>query len=68
MHAGFCGNEITIVRKMLSATDDSRVRGQLMAMVERCPSATLSYSLEPDGENVEPDLLVDTAVTLDGAS
>jgi len=60
MHVGFCGNEITTVWKMLSATCDSRVRGQLMAMVERCPSATLSYSLEPD-------LPVEIVVTPDGA-
>ena len=60
MHVGFCGNEITTVWKMLSATCDSRVRGQLMAMVERCPSATLSYSLEPD-------LPFATVVTPDGA-
>ncbi len=60
MHVGFCGNEITTVWKMRSATCDSRVRGQLMAMVERCPSATLSYSLEPD-------LPVGIVVTPDGA-
>jgi len=67
MHAGFCGNEITSVWKMLSETDDSRVRGQLMAMVERCPSAALSYSLEPDEDNIEPDLPVEISVTPDGA-
>jgi hypothetical protein len=32
MHVGLCGNEITTVWKMLSATCDSRVRGQLMAI------------------------------------
>jgi CDGSH-type Zn-finger protein len=37
MHAGFCGNEITTVWKMLSETDDSRVRGQLMAIGRAMP-------------------------------
>ena len=38
-----------------------------MAMVERCPSGTLAYALEPDGENLEPDLPVEISVTPDGA-
>jgi len=67
MHAGFCGNAITNVWKMTENSDDSRVRAQIMAMVERCPSGALAYSLEPDGENLEPDLPVEIAVTPDGA-
>ena len=34
MHAGFCGNAITNVWKMTQNSDDSRIRGHLMAMVE----------------------------------
>ena len=67
MRAGFCGNEITNVWKMTQNSDDSRIRGHLMAMVERCPSGTLAYSLEPDEDNLEPDLPVEIAVTPDGA-
>jgi CDGSH-type Zn-finger protein len=67
MHAGFCGNAITNVWKMIEQSDDSRVRGHLMAMIERCPSGTLAYALEPEGENLEPDLPVEIAVTPDGA-
>jgi hypothetical protein len=52
---------------MTENSDDSRVRAQIMAMVERCPSGALAYSLEPDGENLEPDLPVEIAVTPDGA-
>jgi hypothetical protein len=36
-------------------------------LVERCPSAALSYSLEPDEDNIEPDLPVEISVTPDGA-
>jgi CDGSH-type Zn-finger protein len=63
-HAGFCGNRVEKVWDMLPRTDDSRVRFQVMQMVERCPSGRLSYELE-DGP-VEPDLPVGIAVTKDG--
>lgn len=53
-HAGFCGNQVTNVWKMVPDTADPVVRGQVMAMIERCPSGALSY--EVDGERVEPDL------------
>ncbi len=55
MHAGFCGNRVTNIWKMIEQTEDTQVRAQLMAMVERCPSGALSYALEPDGETVDPD-------------
>ncbi len=35
-------------------------------MVEKCPSGTLSYALESDGEIVEPDLPREIAVIRDG--
>ena len=50
VHAGFCGNRLTNVWKMVRHTDDSVVRSQVIAMIERCPSGALSYTLEP----VEP--------------
>ena len=65
-HSGFCGNRITNVWKMIKDTNDTQVRAQIMAMVERCPSGALSYALEPDGELVEPDLSQEVAVTPDG--
>ena len=66
IHSGFCGNRITNIWKMLKDTDDSLVRGQIMAMVEKCPSGTLSFALESDGEIVEPDLPKEIAVIPDG--
>ena len=65
-HAGFCSNRVTNVWKMTPKTDDAQVRDQLMAMIERCPSGALSYSLEPEGEDVEPDLPGEIVVTQDG--
>ena len=64
MHAGFCGNRVSNVWKMAGTTDDTVVRAQVMAMIERCPSGALTF--EVDGEVIEPDLPVGIAVMLDG--
>jgi len=63
-HAGFCGNRLTNVWKMTGSTDDSAVRGEVMSMIERCPSGALSYEVE--GEAVEPDLPAQVSVIADG--
>ncbi|HEV8064124.1 MAG TPA: CDGSH iron-sulfur domain-containing protein [Acidimicrobiales bacterium] len=67
-HAGFCGNRLTTVWKMArgSATEDTVVRAQMMSMIEHCPSGALSYRLDPEGDDVEPDLSLGIAVTKDG--
>src|ERR1700704_2078051 len=36
-HAGFCGNRATNAWKMAKQTEDTVIRAQLIAMVERCP-------------------------------
>ena len=64
VHAGFCGNQVTNVWKMAPKTDDTTVRSQMMAMIERCPSGALTY--EVAGEAVEPDLPVEISVIPDG--
>lgn len=64
VHAGFCGNQVSNVWKMASGTEDTQVRAQVMAMVERCPSGALTY--EVDGAAVEPDLPTEVAVIPDG--
>ena len=66
MHAGFCGNRVTNIWKMVKETRDSQVRAELIAMVERCPSGALSYSLEAGGDTVEPDLAEEVSVIPDG--
>jgi CDGSH-type Zn-finger protein len=65
-HAGFCGNRVTNVWKMVDGTHDSIVRAQVMAMVERCPSGALTYRLEGAGDDLEPDLPAEVSVVADG--
>lgn len=67
MQAGFCGNRATNVWQLVSASSDTQIRAQIISMIERCPSGALTYSLEPDGEDIEPDLPVEIAITPDGA-
>lgn len=64
VHAGFCGNQVTNVWKMAAKTGDSRIRAQAMAMIERCPSGALTYTV--DGDPIEPDLPAEVAVIPDG--
>jgi len=65
MHAGFCGNRVSNVWQMTQDSADTQVRAQIIAMIERCPSGALSYTIA--GEGVEPDLPKEIAVTPDGA-
>lgn len=64
VHAGFCGNKVTNVWKMAVNTEDSQVRAEAIAMIERCPSGALSYTV--GGEINEPDLPVEVAILPDG--
>jgi CDGSH-type Zn-finger protein len=70
MESGFCGNRITDVEEMTPHTDDTQVRAQVMAMIERCPSGSYTYSLEEGGDDIEPDLpqqiAQSTEITSDG--
>lgn len=64
VHAGFCGNQVSNVWKMAPKTDDTVVRAQVMAMIERCPSGALFYEVE--GSVVEPSLPTEIGVVPDG--
>ena len=66
MHAGFCGNRITNIPQMVPETKDTQVRAQVIAMVERCPSGSFTYTIEPDGEDVEPDYPEAISITAEG--
>jgi CDGSH-type Zn-finger protein len=65
-HAGFCGTAATNVWKMVKHSDSTDVRSQMIAMIERCPSGALSYSLDGGATDNEPDLPQRVAVTPDG--
>jgi CDGSH-type Zn-finger protein len=70
MEAGFCGNRLTNVQKMTPHTDDPQIRAQVIAMIERCPSGSYTYSAEEGAADIEPDLpgqvAVITEITSDG--
>lgn len=66
MSAGFCGNRIKHLRDMIKDSDDTQVRAAIMSMIEHCPSGAYSYSLTPDGENIEPSYAREIAVTREG--
>ena len=68
--SGFCGNRLTDVQKMTPHTDDTQIRAQVIALIERCPSGSYTYALEEGAADVEPDLpgqvAVITEITSDG--
>ena len=70
MESGFCGNRMTNIEKMVPGTIDTQVRAQVMAMIERCPSGSYTYSVEEGEADIEPDLpqqiAVTTEITSDG--
>ncbi len=63
MNSGFCGNRLTNYRKMLADTDEPKIRAEIMAMIDRCPSGTLTYAMTAEDEDVEADLPVQIAAT-----
>jgi CDGSH-type Zn-finger protein len=68
--SGYCASRIAHIRDMVPATVEPQVRARIMAMVERCPSGSLTYALEEGGPDIEPDLpqqiAVTTEITSDG--
>ena len=68
--SGFCGNRLTTIQKMTPHSDDTQIRAQIIAMVERCPSGSYTYALAAGAVDIEPDLprqiAVTTEITSDG--
>lgn len=63
MESGFCANRFTRIEEMVPNTADTQVRALVMAMAERCPSGSFTYSTGPGQPDVEPDLPQQIAVT-----
>ena len=61
--SGYCGHRLANIKKLAAQTDDSIVRAQVMAMVERCPSGSYTYALDEDSADIEPDLPQQIAIT-----
>ncbi|MFN8482843.1 MAG: CDGSH iron-sulfur domain-containing protein [Anaerolineae bacterium] len=70
MEAGFCGMVNANMPSLVAATNDTKVRSLVIAMVERCPSGSLTYRVESADTDNEPDLpqqiVVTTEITDEG--
>lgn len=62
MRAGFCVGRLKGIPGMMAGAADSDVRAQIIGMIERCPSGSYTYSLNPGGPDIEPDLPAAIAV------
>ena len=63
MESGFCGFLNLPINKMVPDTANTQTRSLVIAMVERCPSGSLTYSIPPVETDIEPDLPVQVADT-----
>lgn len=70
MNSGFCRNRLRGIEEMLPETGDSEIRALVMAMIERCPSGSYTFSIHPGEPDIEPDypaqIAVTTEITSDG--
>ena len=66
MLSGFCGFENTSLPALVSrANEDTQVRALVIAIVERCPSGALTYRLDAEEPDIEPDLPLQIAETIE---
>jgi CDGSH-type Zn-finger protein len=63
MDSGFCGNRLTSIRKMIPDTAEPKIRAEIMAMIDRCPSGTFTYAMDKESPDVEADLPLQIADT-----
>jgi len=70
IQSGFCGLRDAGMNQLAAATADTRVRSLVISMVERCPSGALTYRIDRDEPDIEPDLPAQialiTEITSDG--
>ncbi len=63
MLSGYCEFSDVGLGRLMTATEDTKMRSLVMAMIERCPSGALTYRIEAEGLDIEPDLPQQIAVT-----
>ena len=63
MLSGYCEFNDAGLSRLVTATEDTKMRSLVIAMIERCPSGALTYRIEADGPEIEPDLPQQIAVT-----
>ena len=66
VHAGFCGTRLTNVWAMMQESGDPDMKAKIIAMVELCPSGTLTYAPDENSEKIEQDLPREVGVIADG--
>jgi CDGSH-type Zn-finger protein len=70
MSSGFCNLRNIGIVNLVIESEDTMKRSLAMAMIERCPSGALTYQIEPDEPEIEPDLPQEIAdsieITSDG--
>jgi len=62
-NSGFCSMRLAHISDLARQAGRPGVPAQIIAMVEHCPSGSLSYALAPDPAAVEPDLPLQIAAT-----
>jgi CDGSH-type Zn-finger protein/uncharacterized Fe-S cluster protein YjdI len=55
MNSGFCGMRKADISQLVADSRRTDVRSLAIAMIERCPSGSLTYKIEPGEEDIEPD-------------
>ncbi len=63
MNSGFCGFRDIGLDTLVTKTSDPKLRSLVIAMVERCPSGSLTYKIEEGEQEIEPDLPKQIALT-----
>ncbi len=70
MNSGFCGMQNAGLSQIIQDPNDTKGRSLAIAMIERCPSGSLTYKVEIGDADIEPDLpqqIADTTeITSDG--
>jgi CDGSH-type Zn-finger protein len=63
--AGFCANRLTSIYEMAAHTDDRQVRSSAIRMIRNCPSGALTYALKAGEADIEDDLPMQIAATIE---
>ncbi len=66
VHSGFCRDRLSDIWKMRRDSEDPEVLARIIDKLDNCPSGALAYSLEADGEMIEPELPQEVVVIPDG--
>jgi CDGSH-type Zn-finger protein len=62
IQSGFCGTRFAGIQDLVARTKDTQFRSLVIAMIERCPSGSLTYTLQKGTADNEPDLPQEIAI------